>query len=146
MFSDGAGLPEMIVIPAGTLAIATPTPDEMRWHTASTPPTPPPRVISFPAPFAIAKYPITLGQWNACVAAGGCNGYVPQLPGDPQQGPDTAVTRISYLDAQSYIAWLNTVTRKAGKGTPYVLPSEAQWEYAATANAPWTDPAAFSQA
>lgn len=133
----------MVVIPAGTLPIGAPTPDEMRWHAASTPPAPPPHMISFSVPFAIAKYPITLGQWNACVAAGGCNHYVPQLPAYPPAGPDSAITRISYLDALSYVGWLNTVTSKAGNGAPYALPSEAQWEYAATANAPWTNPAAY---
>lgn len=143
IFSDSAGLPEMVVVPPGTLAIGAPTPDEMRWHQPSTPPNPPPHEISFPQPFAIAKYPITLGEWKACVAAGGCNGYVPELPAYPSPRPDTAVTRISYLDALSYVAWLNTVTSKAGKGAPYALPSETQWEYAATANAPWTDPAAY---
>lgn len=133
----------MVVIPAGTLAIGAPTADELRWHQPSTPPNPPPHEISFPQPFAIAKYPITVGQWDACIAAGGCNGYMPQLPTDPHAGPDDAVTRISYFDAQSYVAWLNAETSKAGKGKRYALPSEAQWEYAATAGAQWTDPAAY---
>jgi hypothetical protein len=128
IFSDGAGLPEMVVVPPGTLAIGAPTADEMRWHQHSTPPNPSPHEISFPQPFAIAEYPIMIGQWDACVAAGGCGGYMPQLPAYLHAGPDDAVTRISYFDAQSYVVWLNEVTSKADKGKPYALPSEAQWE------------------
>jgi formylglycine-generating enzyme required for sulfatase activity len=143
-FSDGAGLPEMVVIPPGTLAIGADAADELRWHQRSTPPDPPPHEISFPQPFAISKYPVTTRQWDACVSSGGCTTITPQWPVDPQAGPDDPLTHVSFLDAQSYVAWLNSLTVKAGKGAPYTLPSEAQWEYAATAAAPWTNPAAYT--
>jgi formylglycine-generating enzyme required for sulfatase activity len=144
VFRDGQNFPEMVVIPTGQSLVGLPTQDELRWHQESTPPDPPPHEISFKQPFAIAKYPVTIGQWDDCVAAGGCKATPPPQYADPRAGPDTPVTNVSFLDAQSYIAWLNTLTVKAGHGRPYVLPSEAQWEYAATADAPWTDPAAYA--
>lgn len=44
-------------------------------------------------------------------------------------GDEAAVTHVSWLDAQGFIAWLN---QKEG-GSVYRLPTEAEWEYAARA-------------
>jgi len=144
VFRDGANFPEMVVIPAGKIFVGPPAPDELRWHQASTPPDPPPHEVNFVQPFAIAKYPVTISQWDDCVAAGGCKAIPPQEYIDPRAGPDAPVTYVSFFDAQSYVVWLNKLTTTAGKSASYALPSEAQWEYAATAGAAWTDPAAYS--
>jgi formylglycine-generating enzyme required for sulfatase activity/class 3 adenylate cyclase len=70
-------------------------------------------------PFAMAKYPVTVQEWNACATAKAC--------GFKATGKDDApVTNGSWSDAKHYAAWLAETTRK-----PYRLPSEAEWEYAA---------------
>jgi formylglycine-generating enzyme required for sulfatase activity/class 3 adenylate cyclase len=70
-------------------------------------------------PFAMAKYPVSVREWNACAAAKAC--------GFTASGKDDApVTNVSWSDAKQYAAWLAETARK-----PYRLPSEAEWEYAA---------------
>jgi formylglycine-generating enzyme required for sulfatase activity len=44
-------------------------------------------------------------------------------------GDEAAVTHVSWLDAQGFIAWLN----QKESGAAYRLPTEAEWEYAARA-------------
>jgi formylglycine-generating enzyme required for sulfatase activity/class 3 adenylate cyclase len=70
-------------------------------------------------PFAMAKFPVTVREWNACAAAKAC--------GFTAAGKDDApVANVSWTDARQYVAWLAETTRK-----PYRLPSESEWEYAA---------------
>jgi formylglycine-generating enzyme required for sulfatase activity len=71
------------------------------------------------APFAIGKYPVTVGEWAQCVAAKAC---ALTLEGE-ESGP---ALNVSWNDAQQYVEWLSKST-----GKPYRLPSEAEWEYAA---------------
>jgi len=70
-------------------------------------------------PFAISKFPVTVREWNACVAAKSCS-YV------ATGKEDAAVANLSWTDAQQFVEWLSKVTQK-----PFRLPSEAEWEYAA---------------
>ena len=75
-------------------------------------------------PFALSQEPITIGDWKACQAAGGC-GPLPRMAVSDDAVP---LHNVSWDDAQKYIAWLSSVS-----GHAYRLPSEAEWEYAARA-------------
>jgi formylglycine-generating enzyme required for sulfatase activity len=81
----------------------------------------PPHRVSL-RPFAIGLYPVTVGDWKACLAENGC-GFMPRMA---EVDDRTPVHNVSWDDAQRFLAWLS---RKSGK--KYRLPSEAEWEYAA---------------
>jgi formylglycine-generating enzyme required for sulfatase activity/class 3 adenylate cyclase len=101
-------IPEMASIPGGTFVMGSDDDlSEKPIHRVTI------------KPFAISKFPVTVREWNACVAAKGCT-YVPT-------GKDDApVANLSWADAQQFVEWLSKVTQK-----PFRLPSEAEWEYAA---------------
>ena len=100
--------PEMVSIPGGTFGMGSDNDlSEKPIHRVSI------------KPFAISKFPVTVREWNACVAAKGCT-YA-------ATGEDDApVTNLSWADTQQYVEWLSRVLQK-----PFRLPSEAEWEYAA---------------
>jgi hypothetical protein len=99
--------PEVVVVPAGATRLASG------------------RDVTIAAPFAVGKFEVTFAEWDACVAAGGCD----HRPDDVGWGRGRQpVMNVNWDDAQQYVAWLSRTT-----GKTYRFLSEAEWEYAAQA-------------
>lgn len=128
-FRDCADCPEMVEIPAGQFMMGSPANEAWRSDDEG-----PQRKVTIDKAFAVGKYEVTFGEWDACVAGGGCNGYSPtdETWGRGRQ----AVFNVSWDDAQAYVQWLSKTT-----GKTYRLLTEAEWEYAARAGA--TTPFSF---
>ena len=77
-------------------------------------------------PFAVSRHEVTLGEWDACLDAGGCGGHWPDDLGWGRG--DRPVIDVSLRDAEEYVEWLSTET-----GQAYRLLTDAEWEYAARA-------------
>ena len=126
---DCAECPEMVFIMGGTFTMGSPDNEKGRDSDEKQ------REVTV-KDFAIARTEVTFDQWDACVDAGGCS----HKPDDAGWGRGSRpVMRVSWNDAQEYIAWLNTKV----EGAPFRLPSETEWEYAARAGT--TTPYSFGE-
>ncbi|MRV72485.1 SUMF1/EgtB/PvdO family nonheme iron enzyme [Duganella sp. FT92W] len=135
-FLDGAGTgPDLVLIPTGRFQmgsseherqIAVKAGSSKQWLDRETPQ----HWIGIDYPFALGRYPVTVGQWRQFARATGWESQSDtdwSAPGFAQQD-DHPVVGVSWFDAQRYVAWLSEKT-----GQQYRLPSEAEWEYACRA-------------
>ena len=121
VFRDCPECPEMVVVPAGSFTMGSPSSEE-GWHKSEGPV----HRVTIPALFAVGKYEVTFAEWDACVSAGGCGGHRPDDKGWGRGA--RPVIDVSWNDAKAYVGWLSGKT-----GKKYRLLSESEWEYAARA-------------
>ena len=146
-FHDCLECPEMVVVPAGSYRMGSPSYEQGRHDREG-----PVHEVVIAAPFAIGVYEVTVAEFGRFVdetgysAGSSCLTYEDgeaqdradrgwRNPGFGQSGRHP-VTCASWDDAQAYAAWLSQET-----GEEYRLPSESEWEYAARAGTsaarPW---------
>ncbi len=146
-FRDCPTCPEMVTIPAGTFSMGSTVREQEREGAPASErnATGPEHQVTIGKSFALGKYEVTRGQFQAFVTANGhkmptsCWTYnadrkwVEMLgrtwlkPGFEQTDNDPVVCT-TWEDATAYAAWLAKTT-----GKNYRLPTEAEWEYAARA-------------
>jgi formylglycine-generating enzyme required for sulfatase activity len=114
VFKDCDECPEMVVIPAGRFLMGSPESELGR-----SPDEGPQRWVDVPR-FAMGKFEVTQGQWQALM------GSNPSHFKDC--GLNCPVENVSWNDVQEFVRRLNQRT-----GQNYRLPSEAEWEYATRA-------------
>ena len=147
-FRDCPDCPEMVVVPAGSYRMGSPS-----WEQGRDDDEGPVHEVTFAAPFALGVYEVTVAEFGRFVDE---TGYRTAAERYPETGcrtleqptrnkweytagrswrdleyeieGDQPVVCVSWNDAKEYAAWLAENT-----GMPYRLPSEAEWEYAARA-------------
>ncbi len=157
-FRECDSCPDMVVIPAGTFVMGTPTAAPATGADAAEREV---VVVEIRHPFALGRHEVTRGEYARFIAdsghepQAGCRVWDPALGRFNEDGrggwqdlatlaaaaDDLPVSCVSHGDAQAFAQWLSTKT-----GSRYRLPSEAEWEYAARAGSrtlrPWGDDAA----
>ena len=139
VFRDCPKCPELVVVPAGSFQMGSPSLEAGRNANEG-----PVHEVVIAEPFAVGVYEVTRGQWSAFVSqtghatGDGCWSYEgwkwEERSGRSWRNPGFAqsdghpVMCVSWEDARSYVEWLSGKT-----GEEYRLLSESEWEYVARA-------------
>ena len=119
---------EMIFCPPGTFMMGSPTTEAGRGENETQ------HQVTLTNGFYLGKYEVTQAQYET-VMTGNSEG----LNAKPSQWPNNnnrPVEKVSWNDVQVFLSRLNNMEQTAGRlpaGWKYVLPTEAQWEYACRA-------------
>ena len=119
-FSDCEDCPEMVVVPAGSFEMGSPSREKGRSYDEGSV-----HRVTIAKPFAAGVHEVTFREWDVCRRAGRCAHH----PHDRGWGRgERPVINVSWNDAKEYVRWLSRKT-----GADYRLLSESEWEYAARA-------------
>ena len=118
---------EMIFCPPGTFTMGSPTSETGRGGDETQ------HQVTLTNGFYLGKYEVTQAQYQTVM-----NGNSEGLNADPSlfKGSNRPVEKASWEDAQIFLTRLNSIEQSAGRlsnGWKYVLPTEAEWEYACRA-------------
>jgi formylglycine-generating enzyme required for sulfatase activity len=115
----GSEGPLMVVIPAGRFLMGSPLNEPGRQESEG-----PQHEVRIAQPFALGVYVVAFDEYDRY-----CDTANQQKPEDHGWGREKRpVINVSWEDAQNYCRWLSEQSGRA-----YLLPSEAQWEYACRA-------------
>jgi len=119
---------EMIFCPPGTFTMGSPTTETGRDGDETQ------HQVTLTHGFYLGKYEVTQAQYET-VMTGNSDGLNAKPSAWPNNN-DRPVEKVSWNDAQVFLSRLNDMEETAGRlptGWKYVLPTEAQWEYACRA-------------
>ena len=89
------------------------------------------------APIYVQKYEVSIAEWNACHAAGGCS-LLLRPPGNVS-ADETPATGLSFVDVTEYLNWIN-----GNSDVTYRLPTLIEWEHMAAPVLPETPDPIFT--